>query len=175
MPRAGSPKRPTVHAEARSQEEKEQWLQAAKDRDMTLTRMVATAVRAYLGGETPDPKLLQEKDAEIERLRAELQELREDKTRLRKVADSYRAEALARRDILYAGNLKKTEVFEHVRNWIRKHGTATRPELLNESILDPIKQPIVREWLIGVEQLLIETGEITDEGGVLVWAKSRQD
>jgi hypothetical protein len=171
VPRAGSKKRPTIHFEARSAEEKREWANLAKEENLTMTQWVGSRVRENLGEAGPDSPELVEARHTIDELSEKLHESQAKNQTLERSHATVDAELLRVRARLYGedSDSVSTDLAQFFVTTISGEGEITRNELLRR-IEGAFDHPKLLHKLRELERTFSSIGmlDVTSQG-VLRW------
>ena len=175
MPRAGSKKRPSIHFEARSEEEKREWAKLASEEDIPLTKWIGEQVRKTLGEAGPDSPELVEARHTIDELSEKLRESQAKNQALERSHTTVDAELLRVRARLYGEDTYpvSTDLAQFFMATISREGEITRKELLHR-IEDAFDHPELLDKLRELERTFSSIGMLdVTSGGVLRWMEDR--
>ena len=171
MPRPGSKKRPTIHFEARSEEEKKEWGKLASEQDLPLTKWVGIQVRKSLGEVGIESPELEEARQTIEELRENLHASQARNEILERSHSIVDAELISVRARLYGPetDLVWTDLAQFFRTTLAREGQISRKELL-QRIEGSFEHPQLLDRLQELERTFSSIGmiEVTNMG-VLKW------
>jgi hypothetical protein len=171
VPRAGSKKRPTIHFEARSKEEKQEWTKLANEDNISLTKWLGVQVRKTLGEAGPDSPELVEARHTIDELSEKLHESQAKNQTLERSHATVDTELLRVRARLYGedSDSVSTDLAQFFVATISREGEITRKELLHR-IDDAFDHPELLDEIRQLERTFTSIGmlDVTSQG-VLRW------